>query len=643
MFTIARVKNVSLIDLITLEQRRFSVRDFLLSYNIGNVVKTYETRAVGVIQGIVEEMVIVLKDKSKELICYQDFKLQKANNIQQENINKRSLKLGEWYDVNVRHVHSPDEFYVCETKDLDAEAQLQRQMKEYYAVLTPEMFGPIETRSYYAIQLNDNSWQRIEVLEKSNDDGSCSILFIDTGLIQKISVSKLLLLNEKFYDFKRLAIKCSMANITPIDADCWSTQAIKLLKYALEFVQDSETVRIKVENICKIDRSAEVTVEIIKESIKIDVNMSLVHFNHAMSEKHQAPFAKNVDYMIKVEELKPVSINILSINEAKPDEFYFAYKRFSRGIENLRDIIQIRMRTSIRTLINWKKGDVCMVNFREQLGKPTLYWYRGIIEQINLNIRKCCVFLCDRGTRIVCTLSMLRECPIEFKDIPNSCHRGHLPCSPLNSSQWSLESIKMFRSYIQNFNTFSITILDNNSEVNSTCVLLWGQKLNEWLEEHKGYYNILKELASAEILEADDLFKQNNIFSVDFASDEVDVSVEDKPTLKLPKIETGEVMVLKYKVKLIKRRIKNWLPANQSKKVFVGIPTNVDNNSIISMTDEAEDYYLECIKNILNKYYHYNTQSIAHNFKIGEPCIARYLGDGCKYQKISLQSTSYFN
>lgn len=549
-----------------------------------------------------------------------------------ENINGRSLKLKNCYDVKVRQVYSPDEFYVCETKDLDAEADLQRQMKEYYAVLTPEMFGPIATRSYYAIQLTDDSWHRIEVLEKFNDNRTCLILFIDNGMIQnEVSFNKLLLLNEQFYDFKRMAIKCLMANITPINGDGWSKETIKLLKYALEFVQENELVRIKVESFCKIDQAAEVTIKMIKESIKINVNMSLVHFNHASTELPQSPpFTHNVDVVTQDEELKPTPIDILSMDEAKPDEFYFAYKRFAGGLENIRDIIQSKMKESKRKLINWKKGDVCMVYYREQLGKPTLYWYRGIIELINVKIRKCCVFLCDRGTRVVCSISMLRECPIEFKDIPNSCHRAHLPCSPLNASQWSRESIKMFRCFLQDYNNFSITVPDS-AEVNSKCVSLWGQKFSELYEEHNGYYNIIKELVSAGIAEADDLFKQNYTFSIDFAYDiNEEVEKVNEPILKLPEIATGQVMVLNYEVKLKKQRIIEWLPANQSKKVFVGLPTYVDNNSIISMNDNAEEYCLKSISQILNKYYDQNTQCRAHMFMIGEPCIARFLLDGCK-------------
>lgn len=549
-----------------------------------------------------------------------------------ENINGRSLKPKNCYEVKVRQVNSPDEFYVCETKDLDAEADLQRLMKEFYAVLTPEMFGPIATRSYYAIQLIDDSWHRIEVLEKFNDNRTCSILFIDNGMIQnEVSFNKLLLLDDQFYDFKRMAIKCSMANITPIDGDGWSKEAINLLKYALEFVQENELVRIKVESICKLDQAAEVTIEIIKESIKIDVNMSLVHFNHATSDRLPAPpFTSNVDFVTQDEDFKPIPIDILSMDEAKPDEFYFAYKRFAGGIENIRDMIQAKMKESKRTLINWKKGDFCMVYYREQLGKPTLYWYRGIIELINVKIRKCCVFLCDKGTRVVCSLSMLRECPIEFKDIPNSCHRAHLPCSPLNASKWSRESIKLFRCFLQDYNNFSITV-PGSAEVNSKCVSLWGQKCSELYEENNGYYNIIKELLSAGIAEADELFTQNYTFSIDFTSDiNEEVDEVKEPILKLPETATGAVMVLNYEVKLKKRRIIDWLPANQSKKVFVGLPTYVDNSSIISMNDNAEEYCLKSIKHILNKYYNQNTLSRAHKLMIGEPCIARFSLDGCE-------------
>lgn len=64
MVTIAQEENVSLVDLITLEPRRFSIRDFLLSYNIGIVTKDYETR---VVERLVVTMVIFLKNKSMEL------------------------------------------------------------------------------------------------------------------------------------------------------------------------------------------------------------------------------------------------------------------------------------------------------------------------------------------------------------------------------------------------------------------------------------------------------------------------------------------------------------------------------------------------------------------------------------------------
>lgn len=63
MVTIAQEENVSLVDLITLESRRFSIRDFLLSYDIGTVTKAYETR---VVERLVVTMVIFLKNKSME-------------------------------------------------------------------------------------------------------------------------------------------------------------------------------------------------------------------------------------------------------------------------------------------------------------------------------------------------------------------------------------------------------------------------------------------------------------------------------------------------------------------------------------------------------------------------------------------------
>lgn len=66
MFTIANEDNVSFVDLITLKQRRFSVRDFLLSYNMGIVNETFKTRAVDDIEGIIKEMVRVLKNQSKQ-------------------------------------------------------------------------------------------------------------------------------------------------------------------------------------------------------------------------------------------------------------------------------------------------------------------------------------------------------------------------------------------------------------------------------------------------------------------------------------------------------------------------------------------------------------------------------------------------
>ena len=504
-------------------------------------------------------------------------------------------------------------------------------MKEHYAVLTPKMFGPIATHQFYAIQLIDETWHRIELLEKCNDNGSCSILFIDIGMIQNnISISKLLLLDEQFYNFKRMAIKCLMSNITPIgnSHDSWSRKAIKLLKYALECVQVDEVIRMKVENNnYGIDRSAEVILEIIKESIIINVNMSLVYFNHATTVEIQAPFRKNIDYVIQVQEYKPIPIDILSIHEAKPDEFYFAYKRFA--IENIRDLIQVQMKTSVRTLTDWKEGNQCMVYYREVLGKPTQYWYRGIIEIINQKIRKCCVFLCDKGTRVVCSLSLLRHCPNEFKDIPNCCDRGHFPCLPLNASTWSRESIKMFRCILNDYNNFLITIPDSTAQGDNNCVILWGQKRGESFSELNNYCNMIKILVSAGITEADDLFQHNYAFSNDFNVKDDGLS-NDESDFQLLKFGLCEVFVLEYKVELRKQQIIDWIPANKSKKIFVGLPTYVDNNSIISMTDQTEEYYLKSITHILNKYYHHNTQHTAHTFTVGQPCIVRYIHDGCK-------------
>lgn len=57
MYTIGQENNQLLIDLITLDGRRFSIREFLLSYNICTVDNTVEVEAAKNVHKLVEAIV----------------------------------------------------------------------------------------------------------------------------------------------------------------------------------------------------------------------------------------------------------------------------------------------------------------------------------------------------------------------------------------------------------------------------------------------------------------------------------------------------------------------------------------------------------------------------------------------------------
>jgi hypothetical protein len=92
-----------------------------------------------------------------------------------------------------------------------------------------------------------------------------------------------------------------------------------------------------------------------------------------------------------------------------------------------------------------------------------------------------------------------------------------------------------------------------------------------------------------------------------------------------------QIQIENYSVLMTKQRIKSWLqPKPIEGSIFLAIGTNVDSKGNIYMHKIEDEAILKAINAVINEHYQ-QQQPKRWNSKVGDPCIANYENDGCKY------------
>jgi len=182
------------------------------------------------------------------------------------------VQIGQELAVKVLSVASPSQFWICHPSN-DAEChltELHAKMQDHYSRLPPRTgFRPNGSGLYATPKRDSGKWCRVQAL--SFDTESVSVLYLDYGTHDRVSLTKLHSLEGLFLSLPFQAICCSLSHIQ--GPPQWGEEAISCMCQLLSNVQQ---VRARV---CDIDGYT-LGVELILSSGQ-SVNDLLVSRNYA--------------------------------------------------------------------------------------------------------------------------------------------------------------------------------------------------------------------------------------------------------------------------------------------------------------------------------------------------------------------------
>ena len=151
------------------------------------------------------------------------------------------VQIGEEHVVKVLSVASPSQFWIC-CDSCDANerlTELETKMQDHYSRLALRTgFRPNGSGLYAAPKRDSGEWCRVQ--ELSFDTESVSVLLLDYGTHDQVSLTKLHSLEGSFLSLPFQAICCSLSHI---QGSPWSEEAVSCMCQLLSNVQQ---VRAKV-------------------------------------------------------------------------------------------------------------------------------------------------------------------------------------------------------------------------------------------------------------------------------------------------------------------------------------------------------------------------------------------------------------
>lgn len=137
-------------------------------------------------------------------------------------------------DVLVTEVASPKLIYCGSVESSRWSAKLTQDMNEHYSAVSYPPFVAHENDFCAAHFTKSGDWCRA-FIEGTSPDGSVSVHYVDYGNTEFVPQDHLRPLIEQF-SFSALpffALRCSLANVVPLDSSGWSHEAMALVKMLL--------------------------------------------------------------------------------------------------------------------------------------------------------------------------------------------------------------------------------------------------------------------------------------------------------------------------------------------------------------------------------------------------------------------------
>lgn len=515
--------------------------------------------------------------------------------------------------IKMRYIISPSEFYVAE-RDLEQdEAVMQIELTEFYEQ-NPANFTLLAPGVKCATEGKLGQWNRVEILKWPDSEGWCQVKFIDNGNIEHVPWHGLYELDAQFYDFPCFALKCSLGGIEPVGGS-WTVEStnfmssnLKNCNHLVEMIKIADGVRIFVDF----------------KGMKIDINESLVYFKHATSNDEttfKTLYEKSEDAFAGLSISEHLHhVEIIDKKNFNPFGFHIKFLEYSGATESIFERIQ---NDEKEDGTSWRAGDkcvvFCIVNDNEA------HWERGLITR---QTSKTHVYLTDHRLEVQVSLSMVKKCPDDFKDLGPLSTKVRLACN--TNGSWTSKEEQSLRSIVNTYEKLFVTFKDDNRiqfSLNSDPrpVILWGKQANGTKQ------NIVSELEQNGLVVS--LFSEKNVVPPEKKDwtliDYVEEGMKDEQR-KLSQcfvLDGSSIRIGDYNVKLEKKLKAQWLPALPiTNSSFVAKVTHVDRDGFVLMYNIWQESLLTQVNDMVNLYF----KGIARNnyqFAVDDACLVLFEND----------------
>ncbi|XP_073952292.1 RING finger protein 17-like isoform X2 [Choristoneura fumiferana] len=582
-------------------------------------------------------------------------------------LSNTNLKWKSHADVYISYVESPERFFVRE-KSLDEDFnKLSHNLNQSYSlsdtsgsVYLPEIglvcVVHVSTEKKEQIGIDYSGWARAIV--KSIGEGVVNVFLPDVGCCLEVEWHHLRRIKQKFTEIRGLSSECYLAGLQTEwceDAtDQLNSYKGRLLKLKVDKKHERKTVgailfwKSEQGNVCINEK---VAAYIVDEANEFE-NSGLMNVSDKSVEKISEVEPSSSTNLAEVtspelpkmpklvqKESGSLRLEAKILYYESPALIYVTVipqqKTFNMLFEDIQKFYSKRKSTRRG---NWKINDRCCA-----LCIQSVTWRRATI--LDLKKDSATVFYTDFACTETIPISNLKKLHPDFEDIGNAAIKCHLAgVKPTEGQEWPSQTIEFLKEKLDSYKRIFITRV-GPFEDKSMPIELWVYHTDQGsaLEPDKSEWRCLNKAIIKQNLAVSDINclagnesceGEMSFLNLTSGSDWLQVPPM-RDTQVSPGASSSSSTLAGYNINSENTLfISDWLPAEPLKcTAFTGMPTYIDNDGIIYLHDVSQEHVLEFIKDTLavgsEKEY---LKAQSHNWRVGEPCVARYYLDDSFYR-----------
>ena len=322
-----------------------------------------------------------------------------------------SLNIGQFYDVSLVYINTPDYFACQLLKRNDELSALMEKLHNDYESGSPEL---VATQKWQPGEMccckfsSDQEWYRGKVLE-SNED-KVRVYFLDYGNEEWACISDVRLLRDEYRTHPSFAYICSLANVKPVEIE-WSEEAVNMLE---ELTIDKALVAQVISS--ESEGKVRVTIMEVKEEGKFDVGNELVKRNLAYHVSGTATTLTSSAVKVKDVAARKAIIKPYAVKSGETKEAIVSFVTSitniavqlndrSSALDALTETIQAQAESLAGTTC--QQGDYCLAQYSVDGA-----WYRAVVEEVQGDT--VTVKFVDFGNTDILSMQYLKLLPSEL-------------------------------------------------------------------------------------------------------------------------------------------------------------------------------------------------------------------------------------